>query len=103
MALMKCAQRPITAISEANWVALMMLKVTPKAPSCGAWNRILGSVESNSVTSSSEGRSLLAVRKGNFGFGNGAVGGGGKDALAEMVGNLLFETGVGFVASHERA
>jgi hypothetical protein len=58
------------ATKDANWAALVMLKVTPMAPSCGAWNRILrGSAESKSVTSLSEGRSLLAVRKGNRGFG----------------------------------
>lgn len=45
---------------------------------------------------------MLAVRKGNFGFGNGAVGGGGKEALAEMVGNVLKDYRL-LVASHRRA
>ena len=76
------------AIRDANWQARMMVKVTPRAPSWGAWNRILtGSLESKLVMSSREGRSLVAVRKGKCGFGNGAVGGGGKEVLAEMVGN----------------
>ncbi len=58
------------------------------APSWGAWNRIFkGAGESKSVMSSSDGRSLEAVRRGNLGFGNGTVGGGGKEALAEMLGN----------------
>lgn len=87
MPLMKLAHMPMTATKDANWVALAMLKVTPMAPSCGAWNRILRGAESKSVTSSSEGRSLFAVRRGNRGFGNGTVGGGGNEALADMMGN----------------
>lgn len=86
--LMKLAQSPMMAISETNWHARMILKVTPMAPSWGAWNRIVrGAGESKSVMSSSDGRSLEAVRRGNRGFGNGTVGGGGKEALAEMLGN----------------
>lgn len=88
ISLMKLAQSPITAISDMNWHARITLKVTPMAPSCGAWNRILkGPLDSKLVSTSSDGRLLLAVRKGNFGFGNGTVGGGGKEVLAEMVGN----------------
>jgi hypothetical protein len=52
ISLMKLAHSPMTTIREANWLARMMLKVTPMAPSCGAWNRILrGWGESKSVTS----------------------------------------------------
>ena len=88
ISLMKLAQSPMMAIRDANWQARMMVKVTPRAPSWGAWNRILtGSLESKLVMSSREGRSLVAVRRGKCGFGNGAVGGGGKEVLAEMVGN----------------
>jgi hypothetical protein len=32
---------------------------------------------------------LLAVRRGNCGLGKGVVGGGGKEILAEMLGNRL--------------
>lgn len=68
----------------------MAVKVTPMAPSWGAWNRIFkGPAESKSVMSSSAGRSLLAVRRGNCGLGNGVVGGGGKEVVAEMMGNRL--------------
>jgi hypothetical protein len=74
---------------DTNWHARIMLKVAPKAPSCGAWNRILkGPFASKSVMSSSEGRSLFAVRRGKRGFGNGTVGGGGKEVLTGMLGNV---------------
>jgi len=87
--LMKLAHSPMTVIREANWHALMMVKVTPMAPSWGAWNRIfrIPNGESNSVMSLSAGRSFLAVRRGKCGFGNGTVGGDGKELLAEMMGN----------------
>ena len=88
ISLMKLAQSPMTTINEINWQARITLKVTPMAPSWGAWNRIVrGAAEPKSVMSSREGRSLLAVRRGNRGLGNGTVGGGGKEVLAEMVGN----------------
>jgi len=54
------------------------VKVTPKAPSWGAWKRILGVSWVKSVIGSREGRSLVAVLRGKCGFGNGLAGGGGK-------------------------
>lgn len=78
----------MTEMRHANCDALMTVKVTPKAPNCGAWNRILlGPALLNSVTSSSEGLSLVAVLRGNLDFGNGAVGGGGKEVVTGMLGN----------------
>lgn len=47
---------------------------------------MLGFGVSKSVTSSSEGRVMAAVCKGNRPFGKGAVGGGGKEVLGAMMG-----------------
>ena len=78
ISLMKLAHMPMTATKEANCMARMAVKVTPKAPSWGAWKRILGVSWVKSVISSREGRSLVAVLRGKCGFGNGLAGGGGK-------------------------
>jgi hypothetical protein len=78
----------MTAIRDANWHARITVKVAPRAPSCGAWNPIFGvDVSLKSVTSSSDGRVLPAVRIGKRPFGKGAVGGGGKEVLGAMMGN----------------
>lgn len=91
ISLMKLAVRPMMAIRAANWQARMTVQVTPKAPSCGAWNRI---VETEPVSIEREGRRLWAVFNGKWAFGNGAIGGGGKELLEAMVGSCVTPLGV---------
>jgi hypothetical protein len=79
----------MTVIRATNWQALMMLSVMPMAPSWGGWNCIFMGSASKSVKSFSVGRSLLAVRMGNRGLGNGAVGSSVEGSLVEMLGNLV--------------
>ena len=50
------------------------VKVTPSAPSCGAWKRILSGIPTGkSVMSESLGRLELAVRVGRRGRGEGVA------------------------------
>ena len=49
MSLTKWAHRPMTVIKAANWHTRMAVKVTPSAPNCGAWNRILRACEAGST------------------------------------------------------
>ena len=50
------------------------VKVTPSAPSCGAWKRILSGIAARkSVMSESLGRLELAVRVGRRGRGEGVA------------------------------
>jgi hypothetical protein len=97
---MKLAQRPMTEIRATNWHARITVNVTPRAPSCGVLSPIFGFGVLKSVTSSSDGRVLVAVRTGNRPFGKGAVGGGGKEVLEEMVGNPA-HTSVGVISREQ--
>lgn len=63
ISLMKLEVMPTIATSETNCMALKAVKVTPRAPSWGAWKRILkGMLVSKLVIRESLGRGRSSLR-----------------------------------------
>lgn len=111
---MKLATRPTTVTSETNCMSRSAVKVTPRAPSCGAWKRILRGIPTlKSVMRESSGLSELAVRVGRRGRGlgmkaEGVVGEGmvadfGSGVLAGSPGGNKMKQGIGQVFRTENA